>query len=144
MKKKHDSLGIILAVVAGITFLTAMLVRAFLPRVILPKLDSSAVALLISIALVLDHYLVHAGKRNYFWTAVYAAVIFGVFPWVACFLSPMNALKLAVLGAVIVAACAYLFDSMLDRLSSGPATKAAPVVCAFVLYLVAQCLMGIL
>ena len=37
----------------------------------------------------------------------------------------------------------WLYDSVTDRLSSGPVAKAAPTVSALGLYLAAQCLMGL-
>ena len=50
---------------------------------------------------------------------------------------------LAILGAVVFTAVTWLFSSMMDRLSSGPAAKLAPVMSALGLYLAAQCFMGI-
>jgi len=47
-------------------------------------------------------------------------------------------------GGVVFTVTAWLFTSIQDRLSSGPACKAAPVVSAFGLYLAAQAFTGIL
>ena len=38
----------------------------------------------------------------------------------------------------------WLYTTMLDRLSSGPVAKAAPVISALGLYLAVQCFAGIL
>ncbi len=144
MNKKHDMLGIWLAAITAVSLLAAMLVRAFLPRLILPNLDGIAVVLLSLATLVLDHYLCKGSSRDFRFIPVYAALIFGIFPWAASFLAPLDASKLAVTGAVIFTVSTWLFDSMMDRLSSGPAAKAAPLFSALGLYLAAQCLMGIL
>lgn len=144
MKTKHDFLGIFLAGVTGAALLTALLVRAFAPRVILPRLDGLAVVLLSLAALVLDHYIAGSSHRDFRLLPVYAALIFGLFPYCASFVAPLEALKLGLLGAAIFTAATFLFDSMTERLSTGPAAKLAPAVSALGLYLAAQCLMGIL
>ena len=69
-------------------------------------------------------------------------MLFGLLPFAACFVGAAEAVKLAVLGGVVFTATAWLFTSIQDRLSSGPACKAAPVVSAFGLYLACQCFMG--
>lgn len=140
--KKHDRLGILLAGVTGIALLAAVALRTFVPRLILPRFDGPTVILLSLAALVLDHYL-GGSRHDYRLIPLYAALIFGLFPFSACFLSPIDALWSALLGAVVFTVATFLFDSMTDRLASGPAAKAAPFISAFGLYLAAQCLMGI-
>ncbi len=147
MKNKKEILGILLALVTGIALLAMMLVRAFLPRMILPNLDGITLTALSLAALVLDHYLTGGnagkGKRDFCLLPIYALLIFGAFPWLACLVTLAEAGKLAVLGTVVFLAATLLFDTMMDRLSSGPVGKAAPFVSAVGLYLAAQCLMGI-
>ncbi len=144
MKKKQDMLGIFLAAAAGTALLIALLVRAFFPRVILPRLNGPAMVLLSLTALLLDCYIAHGSRRDYRLIPLYAALIFGIFPMAAGFAAPMTALLLALLGAAIFTVTTWLFDAMLDRLSSGPSAKLAPFVSALGLFLAAQCLMGIL
>ena len=52
--------------------------------------------------------------------------------------------KLAIGGAAVFTAATLLFSTIRDRLSSGPACKAAPLISALSLYLAAQCLTNIL
>ncbi len=145
MNKKCDLSGVVLSIVTGIAVFAAMLVRAFFPNIIIPRLNGVTVVLLSVTALVLDCYICRKDrKRSYALLPLYAALIFGVFPWVACFLSPLEALKSGILGAVIFTALAFLFDSMLNRISNGKATKAAPAICGVGIFLAAQCLMGII
>lgn len=144
MDKKRDFLGIFLACVVGIALLSAMFVRAFLPRVILSRLDAPAIVVLSLISLVLEHYITQGSRRDFRLIPVYAALIFGLFPYTASFVAPVDALMLGLLGAAVFTVTTFLFDTMVDRLSTGPASKFASLVSAFGLYLACQCLMGIL
>ncbi len=144
MKKQKNVLGIFLAVVSGGALLAALFIQAFFPRVILPRLDAPALVLLSLIALVLDHYFAEQSSRNYWPIPLYGALIFGLFPLAAQFAAPLRAGYLALLGAGVFTAVTFLFDTILERLSSGPAGKLAPLISGLGLYLAAQCLMGIL
>ena len=142
MNKKTYTLNTLLSVVLGSALLICVLVRTFAPRMILPQLDIPNLVLISLIALVADHYLAPGAKRCYICIPVFAAITFGLLPFAACFVGAGEAMKLAVLGAVIFTAVTWFFTSMMDRLSSGPAAKLAPVLSALGLYLAAQCFMG--
>ncbi len=143
--KKHDLFGLFLAVVTGVSLLAAMLIRAFLPHIILPAFDGMAILALSLIALVLDSYVAKDRKRIYWFTPLCSALIFGIFPWVACFLTYIDAIKFAILGAVISTIVTFVFDVIKSRLSVTPrATIVAPLISGFGIYLAAQCLMGII
>ena len=142
MDKKTYTLNTLLAATLGAALLVCVLVRTFLPNFIIPALDIPNMVLISLAALVLDHYLAPGAKRCYICIPVFAALTFGLLPWCAGFAAPAEALKLAVLGAVVFTAVTWVYTDMADRLSSGPAAKAAPVVSAFGLYLAVQCLMG--
>lgn len=143
MNKKKDNLGIILSCITGAAFMVAMLVRALLPRMILPNIDLLTVLLLSLTALVADCYLSKTKNRDFRLIPVYGALIFGLFPLVTGFISPVNALITALIGAAVLTAMTLIFDTMTERLSDTSAAKLAPVMCALGLYLAAQCLMGI-
>ena len=96
------------------------------------------------VALVADHYAAPGAKRCYICIPVFAAITFGLLPFAACFVGVIDALKLALAGGVIFTVITWLYTTMLDRLSSGPVAKAAPVVSALGLYLAVQCFAGIL
>ena len=142
MKNKTYILNTLLAAVLGLALLTAQLVRAFAPLVIIPALDAPNLVLLSLFTLVLDHYLAPKADRCYICVPVFAALTFGLLPWAAGFATAAAALKLALLGAVVFTAITWLYSSIQDRLSTGPAAKAAPVLSAFGLYLACQVLMG--
>jgi hypothetical protein len=122
--------------------LVAVIVRAFMPRVIMMELDIPNMVLISLVALVLDHYLAPDAKRCYICIPAFSAVTFGLLPFAACFVGAGEALKLGVAGGIIFTTMTWLFSFVQDRLSTGPAAKAAPVVSAFGLYLAVQCLMG--
>ena len=142
MNKKTYTLNTLLAVVLGVALLICVLVRTFWPRMILPVPDVPNLVLISLVALLLDHYLAPGADRCYICIPVFSAITFGLLPFAACFVGAGEAVKLAVLGCVVFTAVTWLFSSMTDRLSTGPAAKLAPVMSALGLYLAAQCFMG--
>ena len=144
MKNKTYTLNTLLALVLGAALFVCILVRTFAPRMILPQLDIPNMVLICLTALVADHYLVPGAKRCYICIPVFSALTFGLLPFAACFAGAMDAVKLAVFGGIIFTVLTWLYSSVQDRLSSGPAAKAAPVVSALGLYLAVQCFAGLL
>ena len=142
MKNKTYILNTILIAVLGIAALAAALVRTFAPIVIIPDLNIPNMVALSLAALLLDHYVAPGAKRCYICIPVFSALTFGLLPFAACFVGITDALWLALKGCVVFSALTWVFDSAMDRLSSGPAAKAAPALTALGLYLAAQCLMG--
>lgn len=142
MNKKTYILNTLLAAALGLALLTCQLVRTFAPLVIIPALDVPNLVLLSLVVLVLDHYLAPKADRCYICIPVFAALTFGLLPWAAGFATGAEALKLALLGGVAFTAITWLYTSIQDRISSGPAAKAAPVLSALGLYLACQVLMG--
>ncbi len=144
MSKKRDWLGLWLAAVTGIALLAAMLLKTFLPRIILPRADAAAIILLSLLALVLDCYLNRGGRRDFRLITLYGVLIFGLFPVAGCYVPPSAMVKMALLGGAVFTVTAFLFDSLLKRLSTGAGAKLAPLITAGGLFLASQCLMGIL
>lgn len=142
MKNKTYILNTLLAAGLGLALLICQLVRAFAPMVIIPSLDVPNLVLLSLVVLVLDNYLAPKADRCYICIPVFAALTFGLLPWAASFVTAGEALKLAPLGGVVFTAATWLYSSIQDRISSGPAAKAAPVLSALGLYLAFQVLMG--
>lgn len=142
MKDKTYTLNTLLAVVLGVCLLVCVLARTFLPGVIIPELDATNMVLISLIALVLEHYTAKGEKRRWISLILLSALTFGLLPFAACFVGALEALKLGALGGVVFAVTVWLFDAMADRISSGPAAKAAPAVGALGLYLAVQALMG--
>ena len=142
MKENKYFLNTALALVLGAAGVGAVLVRTFAPNFIIPSLDIPNLVLLSLAALVIDHYAAPHTKRCWICIPVLSAVAFGLLPWCACVVAGEEALKLAVAGGIVFTVTAWLYSSIQDRLSSGPAAKAAPVCSALGLYLAVQCFAG--
>ena len=144
MKNKSYILNTVLAGVVGAALLIAVLVRTFAPMIIIPALDIPNMVALSLAALVIDHYVDRGAKRCWICVAVFSAVTFALLPFAAGFVVMSYALKLGLFGGVVFTVTTLLFDSVSDRLSSGPSCKAAPVLSAVGLYLASQCFMGMM
>lgn len=143
MKNKTYTLNTLLAGLLTLVLLVMILVRTFLPRVILPQADIPNLALVSLAVLVLERYLAPGAKRCWICIPVFSFLTFGLLPFAACMVGAVEALLLGVKGCAVFCCLTWLYDSVTDRLSSGPVAKAAPTVSALGLYLAAQCLMGL-
>ena len=143
MKDNRYFRNIALTVVLGIALAACMVIRAMAPMAVLPQLDVPNVVLLSVIALLAEFYIC-GDVKCYALTVVFAALTFGILPMAAGAMAVMEAVKLAVIGGVIFTLCAWLFDSVCDRLTTGPAAKAAPIFSALGIYLAAQCFAGMI
>ena len=144
MKNRNYTSNVALSVVLGVFLLICVLIRTFNPMAVLPKLDVPMAVALSLAALLAAHYLAKAKEACDIISLVLAALTFGVLPYVSGFATVTEALKLALVGGVTFFVAAWLFDEMMERLSSGPAAKAAPVLSALGLYLAAQCFAGMI
>ena len=144
MKKNTYNLNALLAIVLGAVLLIAVLIRTFAPRIIMAELDIPNMVLISLVTLVLDHYLAPDAERCYVCIPVFSAITFGLLPFAAGYVGGEAAAELAIFGCLIFTVMTWLFTSIQDRLSTGPAAKAAPVVSAFGLYLAIQALMGMI
>ena len=142
--KKTYVLNTILAVVVLITLTAIILVHTFLPNFVIPKVSIPNLVLLSLIALVLDHYIARGADRCYICIPVFAVITFGLLPFCAGYIPAAEIWKLAIGGGAVFTVTTFLFTSVQDRLASGPACKAAPVISALGLYFAAQCLTGII
>lgn len=142
--KKMYVLNTLLAAVVGVALAVIVLMRTFLPQYIMPQAGIPGLVLISLAALVPDHYIANGAKRCYICIPVLAFATFALLP-LACGYAPANEiLRLALLGSVTFTVTTWLFSSVQDRLSSGPAAKFAPVISAFGLWLAAQCLSSII
>lgn len=144
MKNKTYILNTLLAAVLGVLLLGAVFVRAFAPAIIIPEWNIPSLVLVSLLALVLDHYLAPGAKRCYICIPVFSAVTFGLLPWAAGFAGAGESLVSGLIGGIVFTVTTWLYSSIQDRLSSGPAAKAAPILSALGLYLAAQCFAGMI
>ena len=143
MKNKTYTLNTVLTAVLTAVLAAMVALRTFAPQIILPVFDIPTLTAISLAALVLDHYLAPNAKRCYICIPIFAALSFGILPFAAGMVALKDILGLAASGAVIFTLCTFAFTSIQDRLSSGPAAKAAPIMSAFGIWLAVQAFAGI-
>ena len=143
MKNKTYTLSTALTGVLAAVLAVMVILRAVSPQLILMQFDIVSVTGISLAALVLDHYLAPNAKRCWICIPLFAALSFGILPYAAGMVAVKYLLGLALTGAVIFTVCTFVFTSIQDRLSSGPAAKLAPIMSAFGIWLAVQAFAGI-
>lgn len=143
MKNKTYTLNTILTAVLTAVLAAMVVLRTVSPQLILMQFDIVSITGISLAALVLDHYLAPNAKRCYVCIPVFAALSFGILPFAAGVVAVKYLLGLALTGAVVFTVCTFVFTSIQDRLSSGPAAKLAPIMSAFGIWLAVQAFAGI-
>ena len=143
MKNKTYTLNTVLTAVLTAVLAAMVVLRTFAPQIILPIFDIPTLTAISLAALVLDHYLAPNAKRSWICIPLFAALSFGILPWAAGLVAVKYLLGLALTGAVVFTVCTFVFTSIQDRLSSGPAAKLAPIMSAFGIWLAVQAFAGI-
>ena len=143
MNKKYV-LNTALAVVLGVALLVVIAMGTFAPQYFAPKVGIVNLVIVSLVALVADRYIAPGAERCYICIPLFALITFAVLPFAAGFTPANEIWKIALGGAVVFTATTWLYTAICDRLSSGPAAKAAPVISALCLYLAAQCLSGMI
>ena len=138
MKKNTYILNTLLAIVVFAALLIAVIVRTVSPAVIIPTWNIPNLVLISLFVLLLDHYICPNAKRCYIDIPIFSAITFGLLTWVSGFIAVTEVWKIGSVGGVVFTATTWLFTSIQDRLSSGPAANAAPFLSAFTLYLAVQ------
>ena len=143
MKNKTYTLSTVLIAVLTAVLAVMAVLRAFSPQIILPIFDIPTLTAISLVALVLDHYLAKGAKRCWICIPVFAALSFGILPFAAGMVALSSTLGLALTGAAIFTVCTFVFTSVQDRLSSGPAARLAPIMSALGIWLAVQAFAGI-
>ena len=143
MKNKTYTLNTVLSAVLAVVLGAMVAIRAFAPQIILPVFDIPTLTAISLAALVVDHYLAKGAKRCYICIPVVAALSFGVLPYAAGMVALSNLLGLALTGAAVFTVTTFVFTSIQDRLSSGPAARLAPIMSALGIWLAVQAFAGI-
>ena len=143
MKNKTYTLNTALTAVLAAVLATMVVLRALSPQLILMQFDIVSITAISLAALMLDHYLAPGAKRCYICIPLFAALSFGVLPYAAGMVALSNLPGLALTGAAVFTVCTFVFTSIQDRLSSGPAAKLAPIMSAFGIWLAVQAFAGI-
>ena len=143
MKNKTYTLNTVLTAVLTAVLAAMVVLRTVSPQLILMQFDIVSITGISLTALVLDHYLAKGAKRCYVCIPLFAALSFGILPWAAGMVAVKYLLGLAISGAAIFTITTFVFTSIQDRLSSGPAAKLAPIMSALGIWLAVQAFAGI-
>lgn len=142
MKDRKWILNTVLAAVCFAALMIMVLVKTFAPIIVLPRFSITNLTLVSLIALVLDHYLARGAKRCYLMIPVYSFLTFALLPYGACLVSLPEAIRTGAAGMAVFTLLTFLYTSVQDRISSGPAKTVSPVISALCLYLALQCFAG--
>ena len=142
MKNRSYLLNVLLAAVLGAVMLLALLVKTFLPGVILPRLDIPNVTALCLVVFLIDAFVSKNADRNYILIFVFAVLTFGILPLAAGALG--HGWVLALVGGAVFTAATWLMDSAKRRIFSGNGSRLALVLTALGIYLAVQSFSGII
>lgn len=142
MNGKHCKLQMMLVGVWVLVLTAFRVLRTFRPAVVLPHMDVPVFLAASLAACVLEAEFGHRSSRNWIDLTVTAAMCFGLLPLAAGFAGFAQALRMGIIGAAVCLIATVLYDSLMQRLSSAPTRKAAPVIAAVGLFLAGQCFMG--
>ncbi len=144
MKERNDMLPVLLAVVLTVAMAAAVLFETFAPAVVLPVINIPNMAGLCLVVLLIEHYLAPNARRCYICVALFSLLSFGLLPYAAGVVALAQVWKIALVGGVLFTLLTRIFDSVMDRITTGPKAAFAPVISALGLYLAFQVFAGII
>ena len=142
MKKNDYLANILLAALVALTALGFALAKLFYPMVVLPAWNIPNLVILCTAALVAAESLAPGRKSVWWLSALLAAVSFGLLPAAAGVTAWAQSWKLLLAGGLVFLGCSGLLRSAVDRLSSGPAGRLAPVSVGLTICLLGQIFSG--
>lgn len=125
-----------LMILVGLACLARLLVKTFVPDLILPGLDVAFVCALSLAACLLEAWFSRKESGCPVCDFVYGALAFGVLPLACGWSDPTLAAVLAAVGGVGHLVLSFLFGSLRQRLK--PGSFVAPAAAAFLLFLAFQ------
>ena len=144
MKNNKFFLSVVLPLVLLVALGAALLVRVWLPAMVIPPLNIPNMVLLSVIALLMESFIAPNNPRCYWFTALFAVISFGVLPLMAGFACIHDFWKYGLIGGCVFTVVTFLFTSAQRRLKTGPKAPAAMILTGAGIYLAAQCFAGIL
>ena len=144
MKERTYLLPVLLAVVLTVAMVAVVLLESLAPAAVIPVMNIPNMAGLCLVVLVLEHYLAPNGRRCYLCVALFSLLSFAILPYAAGFVALAQVWKVALVGGVLFTLLTWLYDSIMDRITTGPKAVFAPVISAFGLYLAFQAFAGII
>lgn len=144
MREKKYFCNTMLTVILGVALLIKVVVNAFAPAVVLPDLNIPNMVLISLLAMFLENYLKAGKERSYPGVFLLAALSFGLLTFAGGMVEGREILSVAAIGAIVFTAIAWIFDSIVDRISTGLSGKLTLAICSFGIYLAVQGFAGIL
>ena len=144
MKNNKYLLNTLLAVVVGTVLMIAMLVRTFVPSVVLTPLNIPACTALSLVALLIEFYSGNRAERCWICLPLLGLATFGILPLASGAITTDQLIPVTLVGGGVFSVVTWVFDSLMERITSGPNAKLAPISTAIMLFLVSQCFIGIL
>lgn len=140
--------NLLLILMTALSCLAMVIIPIFVPRLVIAPFDFHLILVIILAAMVASVYITPKVGENsfysYFLSIIISALAFGVLPLCSGLTTPAEAARLALMGGVTYAVADPVFHSLTQRLDSGKSTVFAPVGNAFILFLAAQGLVGML
>ena len=143
MKNKSYLLNMVLTAGLSVILLACVLVKTFLPGVILPALDIPGVTLISLAVLLLEQFFAPGAGRNDLLIFFFSAISFALLPVASGIAGAGEWWKLALAGGVIFTGTTWIFESVTGRIASGNGSKTALILTALGIYLAVQCFTGI-
>ena len=147
MRENRYFANIVLAILTGAGVLGMILLKAFVPAVVLPHPSIPLFSTLVLLALLLEAYIAPKAARggvDRLIAAILGGAALALLPGMAGFVEGRDVWIFFAVGLVTFGVGDLLFSSIRDRLSSGPVAKAAPAISTVLLGLAVQGFAGML
>ena len=143
MKKNDYLVNILLAVILALVVLGFLITKLILPMAALPAWNIPHLIILSVLALVAAEYLHPGAGYSWILADLLGGLTLALLPFAAGMIPPDRVVKLLIAGILVFLGCERMFRSVMDRLSSGPAGKLAPVSAGLTMCLLGQIFSGI-
>ena len=140
MKHNPYLANIILAAELTVIFLAYLLIRAFTPAAVFPRITVPSLVLLSAGSLAAEHYLSPSPPRHNIISTALAGLSFALLPCAAGFGTDLSPWMLFSVSAAVFGITEMLYIPIARR-SRGPLSPAVNALC---LYLASQCFQGLI
>jgi len=144
MKENKYLRETLLAVVMCTFFAFCIVLRTFLPLIILPKFNIPTITAISLITALLDHFLTGKNRKTEAFTFVFSVGAFGILPYVSGYISSLDIIKTALSGGIVYTVISFIFSEIQDRMSVEEVSISAFLITAFGIFLAFQSFTGII
>ena len=144
MRKNQYLINVLHMMIVGFFCLMAIFIKTFFPYVLIPKISIPLLVLFSLIPMVLAYYMKAEGERNLLITAVLAGLTYAMFPFCSGLDTEISFVSLFLIGTIVFWLTDLCYESLEERMRTGPHYVSTPVANAFAIYLASQCFHGLL